>query len=68
MQRWSLQSNSIRARIDHNKPPGFAELKPEGEGTTEVRKRAGQPYKHPMHGEETATTAFKLFPMSGSTC
>ena len=45
--------------IDHNKPPGFAELKPEGEGTTEVRKRASQLYNHPMHGEETATIALK---------
>ena len=36
-----------------------AELKPEGEGETEASKRASQLYKHPMHGEETATTAFK---------
>ena len=44
--------------IDRHEPPGFAELKPEGEGDTEASKRVSQPYKHPVHGEETATIAF----------
>jgi len=45
---------------------GLAELKPEGEGKTEMRKGGKSTYNHPMHGEETATIAYKLLPLSGS--
>ena len=54
----SFNRTTLGQEIDHNEPPGFAELKPEGKGDTEAIKRASQPYKHPVHGEETATTAF----------
>ena len=63
-----LKSNSLRQETDRNNPPGFAELKPEGEGETKASKRVRSTYKHPMHGEGTATTAFQYFPMSGSIC
>ena len=62
----TLKSISLRHETDRNNPPGFAELKPEGEGETKASKRGESTYKHPLHGEETATTAFKYFPMSGS--
>ena len=54
----SNNRTALGQEIDHNEPPGFADLKPEGEGETEASKRASQSYKHPVHGEETATTAF----------
>ena len=43
-----------------------AELKPEGEGENEASKKGESTYKHPLHGEETATTARKYLLMSGS--
>ena len=63
-----IKSNSLRQETDCNNPPGFAELKPEGEGETKASKSVRSTYKHPMHGEETAMTVFKYFPMSGSIC
>ena len=72
MNHQGLQSSSVKVRerlrqeTDRKNRPGFAELKPEGEGENEASKRASQPYKHPVHGEEAATTAFKLLLMSGS--
>ena len=45
---------------------GLQSFKPEGEGETGANERSSQPYKPPVHGEETTTTAFKLLLMSGS--
>ena len=57
----SCNQTALSKKSTVAKPLGFAELKPEGEGGTEAWKGASQPYKHPMHGEEAATTAFKSF-------
>ena len=43
-----------------------AELKPEGEGENKASKKGKSTYKHPLHGEETATTARKYLLISGS--
>ena len=54
------------AKLKPSNHQGLAEIKPEGEGKTEMRKGGKSTYNHPMHGEETATTAYKLLPISGS--